>query len=630
MIWRAKSTGNSWLPFRFKTFARVWDEWDTVEMLKEPVALQIIRATLETIADSQSEWKNHESVWQAFRHWCSRKGKDIALSFEEKPPYFHELQDLYAFGSECCPGLGRHKLLARSGRALADILLRERLPDLVAACLEPGGDVPSSLENLFIRFMEQYSRYLFRVVPTRSTHEVSFRIHYSEPEALQRHLAAFKTDSRESFENSFLVIVAVIDACLEYLLDPWASRNLQHDLRSDVIRIQVPSGTKFNYQKLVETLTRFAYQLEKRHAQALLARDIEHDMILQSPLMRDKWEKIKLASATDELILLRGEPGTGKTFLAERIHEMSARKGRPFIEVGLTADIGVENLVQSHLFGHVKGAFTNAYEDKKGLFALSSTGTIFLDEIGDATPDLQAKLLRVIEKKTFKPLGGERDVTVDVRIIAATNKNLEEMAQDGRFRQDLYHRLNVIQIEMPPLRKRAEEIPPLAAHFVRRIAVDIRKTAKPLSVDAEHFIKSYAWPGNFREFIHVLKYALLFSQGERIEMRDLPETLLKSKPQSHEQISEGPSPTADVIDFDKLCKYLSSIDSAPIVKSKTTEYPWHIDHAKKMYMLALIQHCNGNLRKIASYWDCDSEKTVRALIKELGLWEDLDRARGNN
>src|SRR5688572_20358984 len=159
---------------------------------------------------------------------------------------------------------------------------------------------------------------------------------------------------------------------------------------------------------------------------------------------------------------------------------MSARKGRPFVEVGLTADVGVDNLIQSHLFGHVKGAFTSAHEDKQGLFTLSNSGTIFLDEIGDATPDLQAKLLRVIEKKTFKPLGATRDVTVDVRIIAATNRDLEAMARDGRFREDLYHRLNVIPIEMPPLRERPGEIPLLAEHFVRRIALEAKRPRKPL------------------------------------------------------------------------------------------------------------------------------------------------------
>jgi len=379
----------------------------------------------------------------------------------------------------------------------------------------------------------------------------------------------------------------------------------------------------------VETLTRFAYQLEKRHAEDLFTRDLEHDLILQSPFMRDKWEKIKLASATDELILLRGEPGTGKTFLAERIHEMSARKGRPFVEVGLTADVGVDNLFQSHLFGHVKGAFTSAYEDKQGLFSLSNSGTIFLDEIGDASLDLQAKLLRVIEKKTFKPLGSTKDVTVDVRIIAATNKDLEKMSQEGKFREDLYHRINVIQLEMPPLRERSEEVPLLAQHFLRRISVEVRKPFKKPSEDLLQFLTSYSWPGNIRELINVLKYALLFSQGTDLERKDLPETLLKTKTDTSRKIAPPPGPAApgDLIDTEKLRALLAQSDSQAVAKGRTTEIPWHIDHAKKTYMRELIRHCNGNLRKIASSWDCDSEKTVRGVIKDLGLWEELEQAR---
>jgi DNA-binding NtrC family response regulator len=596
-------------------------------MLKEPVALQIVRGTLEAIATHHPKSKDAEAVWKAFRQWNARRGKEIALSFSEKPPYFHELQDLYEFGFESCQHLSRDEFLRLSGRYFAEIILRERLHDLVATCLTPGG-VPAGIENLFHRFMEQYSRFLYRVQTRRSETEVSFSVVYSEPEAIARHLAEFGKDATQSFQNSFRVIVAVIEMGMEYLLDPWKSENLEFDAAKGTARLKIPPGTKFNYKKQVETLTRFAYQLEKRHAEFLFARDLEHDMILQSPFMRDKWDKIKLASATDELILLRGEPGTGKTYLAERIHEMSARKDRPFVEVGLTADVGVDNLVQSHLFGHVKGAFTSAYEDKQGLFSLSNTGTIFLDEIGDASPDLQAKLLRVIEKKTFKPLGSTRDVTVDVRIIAATNRDLEKMAREGKFREDLYHRLNVIQIEMPPLRNRPDEIPVLAQHFLRRISVEVKKPAKRATVEFLAFLTAYPWPGNIREFQNVLKYALLFSQGEEIGLKDLPDSVLKVAAKIPPVPASQPARSSQgVIDYGKLVQLLAEVDSMPVVKNNASEYPWHIDHAKKTYMQALIHHCKGNLRKIVSYWDCDSEKTVRALIKDLGLWEELEESR---
>jgi DNA-binding NtrC family response regulator len=599
-------------------------------MLKEPVALQIIRGTLEAVVASQSKLKGIDAVWQSFRKWIAGRGKEVAFSWEEKPPYFHELQDLYEFGFEQCPSLTQDEFLKLSGRCLAGIILRERLPDLIATSLMPGGEVPASVANLFERFMEQYSRYLYRVQTQCSPNEATFSLIYSEPEAITRHLHAFGKDPQESFNRSFRVIVAVIEVGMEYLLDPWKADWLTFDTSKGMAWLRLPPGVKFNYKKQVETLTRFAYQLEKRHAQDLVARDLEHDMILQSPFMRDKWEKIKLASATDELILLRGEPGTGKTHLAERIHEMSARKGRPFVEVGLTADVGVDNLVQSHLFGHVKGAFTSAHEDKQGLFSLSNSGTIFLDEIGDASPDLQAKLLRVIEKKTFKPLGSTKDVTVDVRIIAATNRDLETMARDGRFREDLYHRLNVIQIEMPPLRDRPGEIALLAEHFLRRIALESKRPPKPLAADSAEFLSRYAWPGNIREFLHVLKYALLFSQGESIGLKDLPEYVFKAKAETRKlpAPAETASLEAEVINFENLCALLARSDAIPLDRKKTTELPWHIDYARKTYLRALIRHCRGNLRKIASYWDCDSEKTVRAVIRDFGLWEELEQVRG--
>jgi len=592
-------------------------------MLREAVALPISLGALRAIAESHVSWKSPEAAWQAYRRWGTARGLKVPHSLEEKPPYFHELQNLYEFGASACPDLPGEEFQRRTGRCFAKILLEERLPDLVSTCMKSGPTLPEAIETLFLRFMGQYAGDLYRIRAARSAEAVEFSLEFADPEGIGRHLAAYGRSPARDFRQSFLTIVATSEACLEYLLDPWDPANLSSDPAAGVFRIRFPGGTKFHYRKLAETLTGYAYQLQRRHAGELFARDLEQDLVLQSPFMREKWEKIRLASATDEIILLRGEPGTGKTHLAERIHTLSTRKGRPFVEVGLTADVGAEGLVQSHLFGHVRGAFTSAHEDRKGLFEQADGGTIFLDEIGDASAELQAKLLRVIEKKTFKPVGSTRDVVVDVRVIAATNRDLERMVRDGKFREDLYHRLNVIQIEMPPLRARAEEIPLFTGHFVRRLAAELKKSPKPLAPEVAAFFRGYPWPGNFRELKNVLKHALLFGREESILPRDLPEYLSKSAP-------AAPAPPAEaegVVDFGNLCRLLARSGSPPAPGADTAECPWHIDFARKTYLRAIIRHCGGNLRRMTGFWDRDSEHTLRTEIRRFGLWAELETAR---
>ncbi len=596
-------------------------------MFREPVAGAIIQGTLEAIAACQGRWKTPEAVWKGFRDWCARRSRSVGLSFGEKTLFYHELQGLYEFGEESCGG---REYLALSGRRFADIMLREGLSDLLAAGLRTGSDLPSAIEGLFLRFMDQYARLLYRMSVKRGRDTVSLSLDFADPEATAHYLAAYGQDGRISFRRSFEVIVGIVEACLEYLLDPWKSENLSSDYAGGSMTIRFPPGTSFHYRKLVGTLTRFAADLQKRHQDELFSRDLEHDLLLRSPSMREKWEMIRRASATDEIILLRGEPGTGKTYLAERIHHMSARKGRPFVEVGLTADVGGESLIHSHLFGHVKGAFTSAVEDKRGLFTLADTGTIFLDEMGDAGPELQARLLRVMEKRTFKPLGGTKDITVDVRILAATNRDLESMVRQGRFREDLYHRLNVIQIQLPALRERSGEIPVLCDHFLKKLSIESGRPLKSLAPETLETLVAHPWPGNIRELIHVLKYALVFSTGDRIAPRDLPESLRRPAGKAAAAPTPAPPPSRGdepVIDAGALERMLAESDSRPVARNDTAGCPWHIDYAKKTYLRAVIRHCGGNLRRIASYWDCSSERTVRALVKRLGLWEELVKAR---
>jgi|Deesub1362A_J573_1020465.scaffolds.fasta_scaffold02248_8 DNA-binding NtrC family response regulator len=228
-------------------------------------------------------------------------------------------------------------------------------------------------------------------------------------------------------------------------------------------------------------------------------------------------EMIKLAKRLAEndvnIIFIQGESGTGKTMIARTIHYQSPRASKPFVEVTCTAL--PETLIESELFGHEKGAFTDAKATKKGLFELADGGTIYLDEIGDITPQTQAKLLRVIEEKSFMRIGGVKEKHVDVRIIATTNRDIEKDVKEGRFRSDLYYRLNLVPFKIPPLRERREDIIPIAMHFIGKLRIEYRKDIIALSKEAEELLVDYDWPGNVRELRNVIERVFILT-NERI------------------------------------------------------------------------------------------------------------------
>ena len=239
-----------------------------------------------------------------------------------------------------------------------------------------------------------------------------------------------------------------------------------------------------------------------------------HTFVGESKAIKEKLEIVRRAAQTDSSVLLLGESGVGKELFAEQIHLESPRRNNPLIRVNCAAL--PENLLESELFGHVKGAFTGATRNRRGRFELSDTGTIFLDEIGDLPLALQVKLLRVLQHKSFEPVGGSEPIKVDTRIIAATNKDIEAEVASGRFRPDLYYRLNVLPIYIPPLRERREDIPVLAEFFLKKFNREIKKQIQGFTAEAMDVILSYSWPGNVRELENAVERAVVVSQGDRI------------------------------------------------------------------------------------------------------------------
>ena len=223
-------------------------------------------------------------------------------------------------------------------------------------------------------------------------------------------------------------------------------------------------------------------------------------------------------------VLLTGESGTGKSMLAAYIHRLSPRRDGPFVEVACTTLS--EHLLESELFGHVRGSFTGAFKDKPGRLEAADGGTVFLDEIGDLPLALQVKLLRFLQEKTFERVGGAETIEINARIIAATNQNLEQFVRDKRFREDLYYRLNVIEIRVPPLRDRSGEIIPLAEYYIERSAQSHHRTALKLSDEARAALSGYSWPGNIRELKNLIERAVVLSRGDTITLSDLPDKVL--------------------------------------------------------------------------------------------------------
>jgi Nif-specific regulatory protein len=297
------------------------------------------------------------------------------------------------------------------------------------------------------------------------------------------------------------------------------------------------------------------------------------DLIGESAAMQTVLEFIRRVAPTDSTVMLNGESGAGKELVARAVHRHSHRRERPFIAVNCAAL--TESLLESELFGHEKGAFTGATGQKKGRFELADGGTLFLDEVGELNLNCQTKFLRVLEESRFERVGGGRSIGVDVRVVAATNRNLQKMVKDGQFRADLFYRLQVIQIELPPLRRREGDVPLLVRHFVRRYAEKIGRRVDGVTPEAMDALNRHRWPGNIRELKNAIERAMVLGEGPLLRVEDLP-----------------PSITGGELH--------ATSKAMPALQAVTT-----LKEAERRAIVAALRHTDGNKARAAQLLECD-------------------------
>lgn len=275
-------------------------------------------------------------------------------------------------------------------------------------------------------------------------------------------------------------------------------------------------------------------KLGLKQENALLKRELQKrgqlgDIIGRSPQMQAVYQMVETVAANASTVLISGESGTGKELVARAVHNLSTRRDKPFVSVNCGAF--TETLLESELFGYVKGAFTGAQNNRKGLFEAADGGTIFLDEIGEMSLTMQVKLLRVLQERRIRRVGGTEEIAIDTRIVAATHRDLEKMVKNGDFREDLYYRVSVIPLELPPLRDRRADIRDLVEHFLRKFSSFAGQTPKQCSEEVLRYLEEYDWPGNVRELENTIERAVALEAGEEIQSARLPERILKYSPQ---------------------------------------------------------------------------------------------------
>ncbi|MDI6844971.1 MAG: sigma-54 dependent transcriptional regulator [Candidatus Saccharicenans sp.] len=437
--------------------------------------------------------------------------------------------------------------------------------DVLGQLLEAEGyrvEISASGEEALKKFEEQKFDLILLdlLMPGMDGLEVLRRIKRIDPEALVIIITAYA-----SVESA---LAAIKMGAYDYIQKPFKNDELLMTIKRAL-----------DHRRLQEENVRLRYELKKKFSFS--------NIIGKSPVMMNVFELIKAAAPTRSTILIQGESGTGKELVARAIHQNSDRANHPFVVVN--SGSLPPDLLESHLFGHVKGAFTGAVTEKKGLFEAANNGTIFFDEISSLSLETQVKLLRVMQDKEFMRLGGTRTIKVDVRIIAATNTDLEELIEQKAFRKDLFYRLNVIKIELPPLRQRKEDIPLLVKHFIDLYNTENQKQVEGVSEDVMEILMDYDWPGNVRELENVIERAVVLCKSKVITRDLLPPFLLSGKKVIYEELNN------------------SSLN----LKEKTAEFQ------KKLILTALEK--SGGVQKKAAEMLGLKPTTLNEMIKRLKI-----------
>ena len=504
-------------------------------------------------------------------------------------------------------GIGKTILMFRSGEASADVsavpLAADAKPVLLAACslvflfralaATVGEAQNRLLQNQIVRlvadlistqqgilllgasFEELHSRY----AETSSQYQFDF-----DPAILRVCEEGAFEDADSGMVGVPLYLAGVLGGCLVIRVHDRELGRLTAYLET-LTAVASLAAVGFEANQEVETLKAENALLQEQIA-------INTGIVGGSPVVRRLMELVARVAPRDTTVLITGESGTGKELIARALHQKSVRRDRPFVAVNCAA-LG-EHLFESELFGHEKGAFTGAISMKRGRFEMAQGGTIFLDEVGELAQGLQAKLLRVLQQREFERVGGTQSLPLDIRVIAATNRDLAEDVSDGKFREDLFHRLNVVNLESPPLRDRKEDIPLLAQYFLQRSAERCKRVVQGLSPESEAMIMAYGWPGNVRELENAMERAVVLGVSDWVLPEDLPESLLETAPR------------------DSGTRYHHSVGRAKCDAILDAYVQGNFDYKLAARVLGL--HPNYLLR----------------LVRNLGLRDEINRLQGGN